>query len=567
MMMGNAVPAEEADYIIAGGGSAGCVLASRLSEDSGKRVVLLEAGPSSDLFWVKVPAGIAYIMPRPDLNWFYATEPDPTLLGRSIMWNSGKMLGGGSAINGMVYIRGARQDYDAWAKAGCAGWSWDEVLPYYKKSEDFEGPASPYHGKGGPLAVSRLRIVHPLTGAFLAACNEIGMPTVEDYGSGDIDGAFVNVATQGGGERCSAYRGFLQPVLKRPNLTVITGATVDRVLFEGRRAAGVRFRQDGAVRELRCRAEVVISAGTIQSPAILLRSGIGPGAQLRAFGVEMTAEANGVGKNLHEHPSLPTARAVRTPTYNVRDNPLGLALEGLKFFAARRGLLTTCPVHAMAHGRTSPGLELPDVKIQWMPMWGDPARRAGPQAGEPERPRPDSDKVFGVTVNINLMTPKSRGEIRLRSADPMDKPVIDWRMYDDPSDLERMREAMKFGDRIFAAPALARHVAGPAFPPRPNPTDAEWEDLLRRYSQVGYHPVGTCRMGGDADPGAVLDPQLRVRGVEGLRVADASIMPVLPLANTNAPAIMIGEKAADLIKEDARIPPRMAEARAPAAVA
>lgn len=538
---------EEADFVIAGGGSAGCVLADRLSADGRFTVVLLEAGPVGDDWRTTVPAGMQSAIADRELNWFHATEPDASANGRSITWFAGKGLGGGSAINGMVYIRGARHDYDRWAAAGCTGWSWDDVLPFFKRSEDYDGPASPWHGKGGPLGVSRLRAVHPLAPRFLEACQAIGLSEIEDYCSGDIDGVYYNLATQRNGDRCSSAAGFLRPALRRPNLRVVTGALVDRVLFDGQRVSGLRYLHQGALRDIRVRGEVVLSAGAIQSPAILLRSGIGPGAHLQEQGIPLVAEAREVGRNLHDHASMPNSRLVSTPTYNVRNNPFRLAKEGLAYLLTRRGMLTTCAVHAMAHGRSSPELEHPDIKLQMLPFWTDQSVR---HHFRPDAPVPDAAKRFGITISVNLLTPRSRGEIRLRSPDPAARPVIDYRLFGDPADIEGMRHGLRLANRIYASAPLASHVVGPAFPPDPQQNDADWDAQIRNCSQVSYHPVATCRMGGDA--GSVVDPGLRVRGVEGLRVADCSIIPVMPSANTNAPAMMVGERGADFVLRDRR---------------
>ena len=538
---------EDADYVVVGGGSAGCVLAHRLSEDSRNHVVLLEAGPSSNILFSKIPSGMRAVIGRAGINWFYFAEPDPTAEGRRVLWNSGRSLGGGSAINGMVYIRGARYDYDRMAQNGCTGWAWDDVLPFFRKSETFEGPPSQWHGSLGPLSVAPLRVVHPLARSFVSACTEIGMRRIDDYCSGDIDGVYFPFANQRRGIRSSTEEAFLKPIRNRSNLRVVTGALVDRVLFEGARAAGVRYLVDGRPQDVRARREIVVSSGAVGSPAILLRSGVGPGAHLQELGIAVRYDAAEVGKNLQEHPSLQNARLVDIWTYNVLRNPFRLGLEGLNYIFRRRGLLTTAAVHAQAHGRSSPDREFPDIKLQLLPFWTDlSARRDAP----PDIVTPDSSRVFGISIGVNIMDPKARGEVRLKSADPRDLPIIDHRLYEHPSDLERMRTGLRLVNRIWDAPSLARHVVGTAFPPNPYQSDADWERMLKQLSTVGHHPVATCRMGGDT--ASVLDPRLRVRGVEGLRVADASIYPVLPSANTNAPAIMAGEKAAQMMLDDAR---------------
>jgi len=525
--------ADEADYIIVGGGSAGCVLANRLSEEPRNRVVLLEAGEASDRFLVNMPAGAAKLMGDAKVDWMHVTEPDPSIYNRSVMWSAGKMLGGGSAINGMVYIRGARHDYDGWAAEGCAGWAWDDVLPYFKRSEDFSGPESASHAKGGPLGVSTLRIRHPIADAFVEACTQIGLREVEDYGSGDIDGAFINHATQRNGERCSSARANLGAAAGRQNLQVITGALVDRVLLEDLRAVGVRYLQGGAVRELRCRGEVIVAAGAIQSPTLLMRSGVGPAAHLGAMGIAVQLDSPQVGRNLQEHASFPSSRFVNVPTYNAMQGPLQLAGHVAQYLLARRGMLTSTPVHAMAFLRSSPDLPHPDVKLQLGPYCIDAEKRTMHR-------RP------GVSVFTNVSPPKSRGEIRLRSADPTDAPVIDHRLFGDPSDLTAFVEGLKAVDRIFEAPAMAKYVVGRNLPAQTPQDDAAWAHQVRTHARIGFHPVATCRMG--AGPDSVVDPELRVRGVRALRVIDASIMPRMPSANTNAPTMMIAEKGAELIR-------------------
>ena len=523
----------DADFVIAGGGAAGCVLANRLSQDPGTRVVLLEAGGHSDSFLVRMPVGSYLMLGKPKTDWMYLTEPDPSLGGRQSVWSAGKLLGGGSAINGMVYIRGSRSDFDAYADdLGCTGWGWQDVLPYFKKSEGYSGPPSQSHSALGPLGVSLPRSIHPLSQVFVEACAQTGLRRVEDYSSGDIDGTFINLVTQRGGQRSSSARAFLEAALRRPNLQVITGALVDKVLIEGGRAVGVQFTSGGEVHVIRARREVVISASTLQSPAILLRSGIGPAGQLGAHGIEVAADAPEVGRNLQEHASVQTSHFVDVPTYNTMVGPLRMPLNFLNYLFRRQGPLAATPVEAMAYLRSEPDLAEPDIKLQFGPLAFDPVRRA-------------PHKRPGVVVYANVAKPRSRGEIRLRSSDPTDAPVIDHRLLGDPADLAALVRGLKKVAEIFEAPALARHVTGRIAPLKQPASDAEWEQRILTTAGIGYHPVGTCRMGGDA--ASVVDPHLRVRGVAGLRVSDASILPIMPSANTNAPAIMIGEKAADLI--------------------
>ncbi len=527
----------EADYVIIGGGAAGCVLAGRLSENPNHRVVLLEAGGRSDRFMVKLPVGSYTMLGKPETDWMYQTEPDPSLLGRQSLWFAGKMLGGGSAINGMVYIRGARADYDGWEQElGCSGWGWDNVQSYFMKSEGYSGAPSRTHSTTGPLGVTPPRSIHPLSQAFVEACTEYGLHAVPDYCEGDIDGAFINLLTQRDGQRSSAARAFLEPALKRPNLTVLTEAMADKVLIEDGRAMGVEYLREGQVQTVRARREVVVSASSFQSPAILMRSGIGPAAQLRALGIEVLVDAPEVGRNLQEHASVQTNYFVDLPTYNTMVKAWQMPFNLFNYLLLGRGPLSANPVEALAYLRSLPDLVEPDIKLSFGPMIMDPVAR-----GPHKRP--------GVTIYANVAKPKSRGEIRLRSIDPADQPVIDHRLLGDPDDVAALIRGLKHVEAIFKAPALAAHTRGRLSPDPVPQSDAEWEQRIRSTAGIGYHPVGTCRMGGCAT--SVVDPRLRVRGIAGLRVADASIMPIMPAANTNAPAIMVGEKAADLIKEDA----------------
>jgi choline dehydrogenase len=527
------------DFVIIGGGTAGCTLAGRLSENPSWHVTLLEAGGPGGTFMHNLPAAGYRMMGKPETDWMYMTEPDASLNGRRTMWTAGKMLGGGSAINGMVYIRGSQADYDEWDKEfGCSGWGWNDVDPYFKKSENYYGPPSDSHGKNGPLSVGPPRELHPLANAFVDSCKAFGLREVPDYCAGDIDGAFLNLATQIRGQRCGSNRAFLSPaVRKRSNLRIITEAFVERIVIEEGRAVGVVYRHDDQIVRIDARSEVILSAGSVHSPAILMRSGVGPAQHLAEMNVPVALDAPQVGKNVHEHASYAYSRFTTVPTYNVMTRPHQIAMNGLRYILRGSGMMTMIPVQAMAYLRSRPDLAQPDIKLQFGAMCINIETR-------------QPHERAGFSIFINAAKPKNRGEIRLRSPNAADLPVIDYQMLGNADDLAIIISGLRQVEKLVEGGALGKYIDGPNEPNKVGLTDAEWETTLRARTNLGFHVVGSCRMGGDEQ--SVVDPRLRVRGIDRLRVIDASIMPKMPAANTNAPTYMIAEKGADMIKEDHR---------------
>ena len=525
------------DYVIAGGGSAGCVLAGRLSEDPSVRVCLLEAGGSGDSWLVTTPAAVP-LMIRSPMNWGFETVPQPGLGGRRGYQPRGRALGGSSATNAMVYIRGHRSDYDRWAALGNAGWSYAEVLPYFRRAEDNEAFGGEYHGQGGPLAVSNLRSGNPFQERFLRAAEQAGFRRNADFNGAEQEGVGVYQVTQRNGERWSAARAYLHPHLGRPNLRVVTGARATRVQFEGGRAVGVEARVGRATATFRARAEVLVCGGALQSPQLLMLSGVGDAEALRAHGITAVHHLPGVGRNLRDHVDMVLGwEADSLDLFGISlRGAARIAAEIGRFRRERRGMITSNYAECGGFLRTQASLPAPDVQLHFVVgLVEDHARKI--RLGH------------GYSLHVCLLRPKSAGSVRLASADPLAAPAIDPAFYADPEDLEGMLRGFKLARRIAEAPALAEVTRRDLFTPGAR-SDDEIRAVLRARSDTIYHPVGTCRMGTDAM--AVVDPQLRVRGLGGLRVVDASVMPDLIGGNTNAPTIMIAEKAAELIRGDFR---------------
>ena len=522
------------DVVIVGAGSAGCVLANRLSAAPARRVLLLEAGPRDLDPYIHMPAGLAHLPLHRRINWNYATEPEPALENRRLWWPRGRVLGGSSSINAMCYVRGVPGDYDRWAVAsGDPRWSWTQVLPYFLRSEDNTRGASVLHGVGGPLGVGDLRHHHALSDAFVAAGAAAGFARNEDFNGPTQDGFGLYQVTQRDGWRCSTARGFLAPARGRGNLAVHTGARVERVLLAGDRAQGVRYRRHGHVQEVQA-GEVILCGGAINSPQLLMLSGIGPADALRALALPVHADLPGVGGNLSDHLDLCTLVGCTRPiTYDV----LSEWRAGLRFLLRRDGPASSNIAEAGGFVRSALAEdERCDVQFHFVPaLLDDHGRHRLPGCG--------------YTVHACGLHPRSRGRIVLRSADPAAAPAIHANYLGDPEgrDLQVMIEAAKLSRELLAQAPFDAYRGAPVLPERELRDDAEIAGFIRRKAETVYHPVGSCRMGRADDAGAVVDSELRVRGITGLRVVDASVMPALPSGNTNAPTIMIAERAADMI--------------------
>ncbi len=529
------------DYIIVGAGSAGCVLANRLSADPGVRVLLLEAGPPDRSPYIHVPAAIIKAVGNPKLDWCHLAEPDPSRLDKVDLWPAGRTLGGSSSINGMLFVRGAREDFDGWAALGNTGWSYEDVLPYFRRLETSEFGAPPLRGRDGPMQVSRLRTTHPLGPVFLDAARDCGEAVNPDYNGASQEGAAAPQVTQRGGWRWSSARAFLNPARQRPNLRVETSACVASLLFEGTRCRGVRLlpgaarAADGALeRHLNTGGEVILSAGTLASPKLLMLSGIGPGAALQAQGIVPRVDRPEVGGNLQEHPNSVVCASVNLRTYNQDATPLRMAFNAARWMLTGRGPASSPYPHAVAFLRSDPSEPSPDLQFLFGPFaFSFDERGIVPYTGP------------AVSIVVNTCRPMARGRLHLRSGDPAAAPRIEHSLLGNEDDMRRQIAGCRIARRLLGAAAFAPYVTGEFLPGPAVQTDEQWAAHVRRTTFLGYHPVGTCRMGVDAD--AVVTPELAVRGVEGLRVADASVMPRQIAANTNAATMMIAEKASDLI--------------------
>jgi choline dehydrogenase len=537
----------QADYIIVGAGSAGCVLANRLTEDGRTRVLLLEAGgddrPLKNLsqffsnLMIHVPVGYSHTLKDPKVNWLYETEPDAT--GRTHVWPRGKVLGGTSSINGLIYIRGQRADYDNWRQLGCEGWSWDDVAPYFRRSENQERGACDVHAVGGPLHVSDPTMSHPVSEAVVEACKALGLPERDPNGP-EQEGVSWYQLNIRGGTRCSAAVAYLHPAMGRPNLQVETQALASRVLFDGKRAVGVEFTQRGQKRVARAQAEVILAGGVVNSPQLLQLSGVGPGELLREHGIGIVADLPGVGENLQDHFATAATYRLKPGTASVNALARGLPLLGqaAKYLFTRKGLLAISPAHIAVFCRSREGLASPDIQFHILPATFD--------ADAMTQQKMVLEKEPGLTFAAYQMRPESRGTIRIKSPDPAAYPAIAANYLSDPLDEEVTIAEMRWARRIAATAPLSDFIDHETNPGADLQSD---EQLLAWALERGttlYHPVGTCAMG--HGPRAVVDPQLRVHGVEGLRVVDASVMPRLISGNTNAPTIMIAEKASDMIR-------------------
>lgn len=536
---------EEFDFIIVGAGSAGCVLANRLTESGQHRVLLLEAGGSHRRLLIDMPAGLGHVFYDPKVNWCYQAEPDQQMGGRTDYWPRGRVLGGSSSINGMVYIRGQREDFDDWAAQGATGWGFDDVLPYFKRSEDNDLGESDHHGVGGPWRISGIagrqsRVVD----LAMESARSLGYPANPDFNGPTQEGVGLYQFSIRNGMRTSNARAFLDPVRRRRNLTIATQAHARRILFNGRRATGVEYSHRGAVRTVQCRREVIVAAGAINSPMLLQQSGVGPGGLLQLHGIDVVVDSPAVGENLQDHVFTGFSYKTRLPTLNDSYRTrLRQFMAGVRWVLTRGGPLGLGINQGGAFVRTRAEEARPDTQLYFYPL----SFGAAPEGEAPKslHPHPFS----GMTMNASPCRPESRGHIRIRSSDPDAPPIIHRNYLATPNDVRVMVDSLRILDTIARTRPLADNIEAPVYDLGDPPTDERLEQWARQTGRTTYHPTSTCAMGADPRT-SVVDPRLRVRGVEGLRVIDASIMPLIVSGNTAAAATMIGEKGADLVLAD-----------------
>ena len=528
------------DYVIAGAGTAGCVLANRLSADPRNRVLLLEAGGNDNYHWIRIPVGYLYCMGNPRTDWCFRTESEPGLNGRALNYPRGRVLGGCSSINGMIYIAGQAQDYDGWRQAGNIGWGWDDVLPWFLKSEDHHGGSGDLHGSGGEMRVERQRLRWDLLDAFRAAAAQYGVPPTDDFNRGDNEGSALFDVTQKRGRRWSAVDAFLRPVRKRPNLRIVTGAEVDRVMIEQGRATSLVFTAAGRPAIAHVEGELILSGGAIGSPAILQRSGVGDGARLAALGIAPVHHLPGVGENLQDHLQIRCAwRVDGVSTLNARAGSWhGKARIGLEYLVARSGPMAMAPSQLGLFLRSDPRFATPNLQYHVQPLSLESFGTA-------------LDPFPAFTASVCNLRPQSRGDVRITAADPATPPAIRPNYLADAQDLAVAIAAVRITRRIVGQPALAAYRPAEI---RPGPACESDDELAKAVGAIStsiFHPVGTAAMG--TGPRAVVDPQLRVHGVDRLRVIDASVMPTITSGNTNAPTMMIAEKGAAMVLASGRL--------------